>query len=81
LAPRNKGIRINHKTVQKLMNAEKLKCMVRLKKYKSYEGSCGKIVENILKRDFKAQKPNEKWVTDVTEFFHYLEKNYIYRRY
>ena len=26
------------------------------------------IAENILKRDFYAMKPNEKWATDVTEF-------------
>lgn len=45
-----------------------LKCMVRLKKYKSYRGEVGKIAPNILKRNFKAEKPNEKWVTDVTEF-------------
>jgi transposase InsO family protein len=42
--------------------------MVRLKKYKSYRGEVGKIAPNILKRNFKAEKPNEKWVTDVTEF-------------
>lgn len=24
--------------------------------------------ENLLKRDFKADKPNQKWVTDVTQY-------------
>lgn len=28
----------------------------------------GKIAPNILKRNFKAAMPNEKWATDVTEF-------------
>ena len=26
------------------------------------------VAENVLKRDFNASRPNEKWVTDVTEF-------------
>lgn len=28
----------------------------------------GKAAENILQRNFKAENPHEKWVTDVTEF-------------
>ena len=42
--------------------------MVRMKKYKSYKGSVGKIALNILDRHFSANTPNEKWVTDITEF-------------
>ena len=45
-----------------------LKSLVRMKKYRSYKGQVGKIVPNILERNFKAEKPNEKWVTDITEF-------------
>ncbi|SNT42212.1 putative transposase [Bacillus sp. OK838] len=37
----------------------------------------GKVAPNILERDFKATKPNEKWVTDVTEFHLYGEKLYL----
>lgn len=62
------GTIINHKTVLKLMNNLGLKSLIRLKKYKSYKGEEGKIEPNILKREFKAEKPNEKWVTDITEF-------------
>ena len=47
------------------------------KKYRSYKGTVGKFAPNILKRNFHASKPNEKWVTDVTEF-HLHGKNYIY---
>lgn len=38
------------------------------------------IAENLLNRDFDADKPNEKWLTDVTEFKYYigLEKHKIY---
>lgn len=59
---------INHKTVQKLMRELRLCCKVRLKKYKSYRGEVGKIAPNILQRNFSAEHPNTKWVTDVTEF-------------
>ena len=65
----NRGYKINHKTVLKLMNILELKSIVRKKrKYSSYKGTLGKIADNLLKRNFKANKPNEKWVTDVTEF-------------
>lgn len=38
------------------------------------------IAENILDRQFSAQAPNEKWLTDVTEFHYYvsLEKHKVY---
>lgn len=45
-----------------------LKSMVRPKRYKSYRGELGRTVDDLLKRDFQASKPNQKWVTDVTEF-------------
>ncbi len=32
------------------------------------KGEVGKICNNLLNREFEAKKPNEKWVTDVTEF-------------
>ena len=38
------------------------------------------ISENILKRNFRADAPNEKWLTDVTEFKYYegSEKRKVY---
>lgn len=66
---RNRGYIINHKTVFRLMKQLGLKSIQRPKrKYNSYQGEVGKIAENLINRDFNAQKPNEKWVTDVTEF-------------
>lgn len=65
---RQKGIVINHKTVLRLMKILGLKSLIRLKKYKSYKGEQGKIAPNVLQRNFKATKPNQKWATDVTEF-------------
>jgi len=65
---KQKGIVINHKTVLSLMKTLGLKSVIRIKKYKSYKGEQGKIAPNILQRNFKATRPNEKWATDVTEF-------------
>lgn len=68
LALRNEGILINHKTVQRLMKELGLKGTVRPKKYRSYKGTVGYVAENVIQRDFQATEPNQKWVTDVTEF-------------
>ncbi len=71
------GYVINHKTVLKLMNQCGIRCMVRMKKYNSYKGEIGKIAPNLLERNFYAQAPNQKWVTDVTEFSLFGEKLYL----
>ena len=64
----NRAIIINHKTVLRLMKLLGLKSIIRVKKYKSYKGENGKIAPNILERKFKAEAPNQKWATDITEF-------------
>ena len=64
----NRGIIINHKTVLRLMKTLGLKSVIRVKKYKSYKGENGKIAPNILQRQFRAEAPNQKWATDITEF-------------
>jgi len=74
---RNKGITINHKTVQRLMRQLGLFCRVRMKKYQSYHGELGTIAPNLLERDFEADKPNQKWVTDITEFALFGQKIYL----
>ena len=74
---RKKGFTLNHKTVQRLMKALGLVCRVRMKKYHSYKGEVGKIAPNLLKRNFEAEKPNQKWVTDVTEFSLFGQKLYL----
>ena len=70
-------IPINHKTVQRLMKELGIICRVRMKKYRSYKGEVGKIAPNRLGRDFYAEKPNQKWVTDVTEFQLFGQKLYL----
>lgn len=77
LALRNRGYVVNHKTVQKLMKELGIICRVRMKKYRSYKGEIGKIAPNLLDRDFKAERPNLKWVTDVTEFNLFGQKLYL----
>ncbi len=68
LALHNEGYSTNHKLVMKLMRAEGLTCQLRKKRYHSYKGQIGKTAPNLLNRQFKTALPNQKWVTDVTEF-------------
>jgi len=42
--------------------------MVRPKRYRAFQGAPSEIAPNRLERDFRAERPNERWVTDVTEF-------------
>ncbi len=59
------------------MKEQVLESSVRVKKYRSYKGTVGKSAPNILDRNFTAEKPNEKWVTDITEFKLFGEKLYV----
>ena len=74
---RQRKILLNHKTVQRLMKEQGLVCRVRMRKYRSYKGEVGKIAPNLLNRDFSTTAPNQKWVTDVTEFSLFGEKIYL----
>jgi putative transposase len=57
------------KTVLALMRAEQLVCVARRRRrYSSYQGEVGRTAPNRLDRDFTTTAPNQKWVTDVTEF-------------
>lgn len=68
LALQQRGMNLNHKTVQKLMRDMGLQGKVRRGRYKSYRGGIGKTAPNILMRNFNAAGPLEKLATDVTEF-------------
>ena len=48
-----------------------------MKKYRSYKGQVGKIAPNLLQRNFKAEKSNQKWTTDITEFSLFGTKLYL----
>ena len=76
---RNRGKIVNHKKVLRIMkdmNIEGIR-KKRRRKYNSYRGMKGEILENKLKRNFKAIRPNQKWVTDVTEFKYNEQKTYL----
>ena len=69
--------KINHKTVQRLMRKMGIFCRVRMKRYNSFKGEVGMIAPNLLERNFKADAPNQKWATDVTEFALFGTKLYL----
>ena len=43
-------------------------CRIRRRKYQSYKGEAGETEPNVLRRNFRAKKPNTNCGTDVTEF-------------
>lgn len=59
---------INHKRVQRLMKIKGIQSVIRRKKKKYERSTPQQVAENLLNRKFQAEEPNEKWVTDVTEF-------------
>ena len=66
---RKEGDVVSEKVVRRLMQEEELYVRVRKRrKYSSYAGEISPEVPNMLQRDFHAENPNEKWLTDVTEF-------------
>lgn len=65
----NEGIIISEKIVRRIMQEENLVVYhKRRRKYSSYVGEISPAVPNIVNRNFHADKPNEKWLTDITEF-------------
>lgn len=77
-ALRNEHVIVNHKTVRKLMKQENLVCKIRQKKKRNFKPSPELAASpNILNREFKAEKPFTKGVTDVTEFYVGKQKVYV----
>lgn len=77
---REHKVHYNQKRVYRLMKLLHLKSVTRIKR-KNYIPSTPEITaENVLNRDFHADAPNEKWLTDVTEFKYYngLETKKLY---
>jgi putative transposase len=60
---------LSEKVVQRLMKQE---CLIvaakKRRKYGSYLGEISPAPDNLINRDFHATAPNEKWLTDITEF-------------
>ena len=62
----------NKKRIRRLMQILHLKSVCRKKKYNYIKSTPEVTAENILNREFYADAPNEKWLTDVTEFKYYV---------
>lgn len=60
-----KGIHRNPKTILKVMQKYNLLSVIRRKKYRNYGNYINKY-ENLLNRNFYADRPNQKWVTDIS---------------
>ena len=60
--------RINHKRIKRLMQLAGIQSVIRRKRKKYARVTPQHTAENLLNREFHAAAPNEKWVTDVTEF-------------
>jgi transposase InsO family protein len=60
--------RYNHKRIYRWMRIMGLKSVTRIKKNTYKKIPADHVAENILNREFIAKKPNQKWLTDVTEF-------------
>ncbi len=69
LALKKDGIIISEKVVRRIMHEESLEVFApKRKKYSSYQGEISPEVGNIIVRNFHAEHPYEKWLTDITEF-------------
>jgi putative transposase len=68
---KNRGINVNHKKVQRIMNKRGLKgdkFRLKSRKYSSYKGTTGTIAKNLINRRFNTNVCHQKLTTDITEF-------------
>lgn len=69
---RTYDVNYNKKRIYRLMQILHLKSVCRKKKYNYIKSTPEVTAENVLNREFYADAPNEKWLTDVTEFKYYV---------
>lgn len=63
------GVVVSEKVIRRLMKEEGLIVYhARRRRYNSYAGEISPDVANVIERDFHADAPNVKWLTDITEF-------------
>ena len=63
-----RGYKVNHKRVPRLMHKANLLGKRPKEKYHSYKGEVGRTADNIIDRNFDADKPLQKWTTDISQF-------------
>lgn len=73
----NRGYKVNHKRVQRLMHEAGIIGKRPKEKYHSYKGTVGKVADNLINRDFSTTAPLQKWTTDVSQFNFSWGKCYI----
>ncbi|WP_168928788.1 IS3 family transposase [Paenibacillus dokdonensis] len=65
----DEGVWMNHKKVLRLMQKLGLQASIRRKRrFNMTYQAAERVADNLLKRNFTAEKPNQKWVTDVTQY-------------
>ena len=69
---REKKTHFNKKRIRRLMQILHLKSVCRKARYNYIKSTPEVTAANVLNRDFSAEAPNEKWLTDVTEFKYYV---------
>lgn len=66
---RKQGIIISEKIIGRIMRESgSYAVQPRIRRYNSYLGEISPAVDNVINRDFHAEAPNKKWLTDLTEF-------------
>ena len=66
---KKQNIIISEKIVRRIMKENHLVVKIKkTKKYSSYIGEISKAAENLINRNFHSDKPNQKMLTDITEF-------------
>ena len=71
----------NHKRIYRLMKVAGINAVIRRKQKPYIKSTPQHVVENTLNREFTAGNPNEKWVTDVTEFKYGQDSKALFKRY
>ena len=62
------GTGVSEKVIRRIMREDGLVARVPgRRRYGSYEGEVTPAPDNLVNRDFTAERPNEKWLTDITE--------------
>ncbi|MEK5645698.1 MULTISPECIES: IS3 family transposase [Paenibacillus] len=65
----DEGVWMNHKKVLRLMQKLGLQASIRRKRrFNMTYQAAERVADNLLKRNFTAEKPSQKWVTDVTQY-------------
>ena len=61
------GIHLSEKVVRRIMRQEGLVARIpRRRRYGSYRGESTPAPDNLIHRDFSAEEPNMRWLTDIT---------------